>query len=159
MRTVVGCSSQATTKGDHALQPINDLSFLVVEDHDFQRRGIVRLLEGLGALKVHAASDGVSALELIRDNAVCVDIVISDLSMPRMDGFEFARHLSGKHRCLSLILLSSHDPKLLASMADLTRPYAVHLLGAISKPLTALKLAPMIELHRGRSSAPCFDKS
>lgn len=102
-----------------------------------------------------------SALELIRDNAVFVDIVISDLSMPRMDGFEFARHLSGKHRCLSLILLSSHDPKLLASMADLTRPYAVHLLGAISKPLTALKLvlAPMIELHRGRSSAPCFDKS
>lgn len=55
MRNIAGCSSQAS-QGDQALQPINDLSFLVVEDHDFQRRGIVRLLEGLGALKVHAAS-------------------------------------------------------------------------------------------------------
>lgn len=158
MRTIEGSSSHAT-QGGHALQPIDDLSFLVVEDHDFQRRGIVRLLEGLDALKVHAASDGMSALELIRDNAVSVDIVICDLSMPRMDGFEFARHLSGRHRSLSLILLSSHDPTLLASIADLTRAYPVHLLGAISKPLTALKLAPMIELHRGRPSAPYFDKS
>ena len=145
-----------TARNDVSSSPaasmLHNLSFLVVEDHDFQRRGIVQLLVGLGALAVHSAHDGACALEVIRDKSRSVDIVISDLTMPGMDGFEFARHMRVNDRTLSLIFVSSHEPRLLGAIAELTRSYSVNLLGTISKPLNAAKLAPMIELYRARES-------
>ncbi|MBI5278116.1 MAG: EAL domain-containing response regulator [Burkholderiales bacterium] len=133
------------------------LRFLVVEDHDFQRHAVVGLLNGLGAAAVYEAHDGSSALRVIRDPDRPVDVVISDLSMPGMDGVEFIRHLSATDRNLALILFSALDAPLLASVANMAQAYRVDLLGAISKPATAAKLAPMIELYdarRSRSAAP-----
>ena len=124
---------------------LEDLNLLVVEDHDFQRRGIMKLIEQLGAAAVHGASDGAAALEVLGDGARPVDIVVSDMSMPGMDGVEFLRRLRGD-RQLSVILLSSLRPGLLASLAGLA-PH-VNILGTISKPLTADKLEPLIGLHR-----------
>lgn len=134
-----------------AAVPLAGLRFLVVEDHDFQRRGIIKLLQKLGAAVVHGARDGSAALEVLRDGARPVDIVLSDMSMPGMDGVQFVRHLSGGWRHLPVILLSSLQPGLLASVAGLTPE--VNVLGTISKPLTAAKLVPLLELHRA-STAP-----
>lgn len=133
------------------------LRFLVVEDHDFQRHAVMQLLTSLGALAVHEAQDGASALQVIRDPDRPLDIVISDLSMPGMDGVELIRRLGETDRNLALILFSALDAPLLASVANMAQAYRVDLLGAIGKPATAAKLAPMIELYdarRSRSAAP-----
>lgn len=128
--------------------PCSGIRFLVVEDHEFQRRMVVQLLRSLGASAVHDAEDGSAALRVVHDPDRPIDIVISDLSMPGMDGMEFIRHLSEAGTRVSLILASALERDLLASIANMAQAYKVRLLGVIGKPATAAKLAPLIELHR-----------
>jgi EAL domain-containing protein (putative c-di-GMP-specific phosphodiesterase class I)/AmiR/NasT family two-component response regulator len=133
--------------------PIADLNFLIAEDHGFQRRMLVRMLERLGVRSIHEAADGHEALEVIHDLGVPVDIVISDLDMPGMDGMEFIRRLGESKRRVSIIVSSSLESKLLASVATMTQAYGVTLLGVVEKPLTPEKLGPLLGLYRSPQSA------
>jgi len=134
--------------------PIANLHFLVAEDHDFQRRTLVKMLAGMGAKEVHESPDGYAALKIIHDPMASVDIVISDLDMPGMDGMEFIRHLGEAGRRVSVILASSLERKLLASVATMTEAYGIKLLGVVEKPLTPAKLAPLIALHQPAKAEP-----
>lgn len=64
---------------------------LVVEDSIPQREMITELLRGSG-LDVTAASDGVEALEHIQSGQP-PDLVVLDIVMPRMNGYEVCRRL------------------------------------------------------------------
>ena len=70
-------------------RPPRDLSgagrILFVEDEDRVRDIAARLLRGRG-YEVIEARDGEEALELARENAGRIDLMISDVSMPGMDG-------------------------------------------------------------------------
>jgi CheY-like chemotaxis protein len=131
--------------------PCSQLRFLVVEDHEFQRAVMSRLLNSLGAEAVHSAEDGRAALQVLFDPDRPVDIVISDLSMPGMDGMELVRHLRESGSKVSLILASALEPPLLSSVANMALAYKVRLLGIIGKPPSAGKLLPLIEAHRARA--------
>ncbi len=63
---------------------------LVVEDSVTQREMIEDLLKGIG-LTVKTAGDGVEALEQIQGS--CPDIVVMDIVMPRMNGYELCRRI------------------------------------------------------------------
>ncbi|MDE2490978.1 MAG: response regulator [Elusimicrobia bacterium] len=62
---------------------------LVVDDDDEMRRLLTTILSG--AYEVSAAPDGAAGLELAR--RVRPDLVVLDLLMPRMHGFEVCRRL------------------------------------------------------------------
>jgi EAL domain-containing protein (putative c-di-GMP-specific phosphodiesterase class I) len=126
---------------------LSSLRFLVVEDHPFQRWATVNVLEALGAQQVLAAEDGRAALVILRDVDKPVDIVVSDLDMPEMDGMEFIRHLGESAGAPALILASSLDRALVASVETMARVYGVRLLGAIEKPVTAKNAMPLIESY------------
>ena len=68
---------------------------LVVEDSPAQREMITDLLRGSG-LDVSVATDGVEALEQIKSQQP--DIVILDIVMPRMNGYELCRRLKNDPR-------------------------------------------------------------
>jgi PAS domain S-box-containing protein len=77
-------------------------TILVVEDEAEVRRIVVEVLSGLG-YRVLEAADGVEALELLRAGAIRVDLVITDVIMPRMGGrelFEVAGTLPWRPRFL-----------------------------------------------------------
>ena len=124
------------------------LCFLVAEDHDFQRRTLVEMLKRLGAKQVLDANDGRSALELFRDPAAKVDIIISDLDMPGMDGMELIRHIGEAGNPVAMILSSAVDRAVLSSVETMTRAYGINLLGAMEKPVTLSKLEAMIGRYR-----------
>ena len=63
---------------------------LVVEDSVTQREMIEDLLKGSG-LTVKTAGDGVEALEQMQ--GICPDIVVMDIVMPRMNGYELCRRI------------------------------------------------------------------
>jgi len=121
---------------------LEGLIVLVVEDHDFQRRTVARMLRSLGAQGVLEASDGREALSLL--SVTHVDLVVCDLDMPEMDGMEFIRHLGETGLAISVIIGSAQDRALLDSVEKMARAYGVHLLGAIEKPVTLTGLEDLI---------------
>jgi EAL domain-containing protein (putative c-di-GMP-specific phosphodiesterase class I)/CheY-like chemotaxis protein len=137
---------ERTLPGVPALQiaDVAELRFLVVEDHGFQRWVTANTLASLGAKHVYSASDGAAALELYKSLAPPVDIIVTDLDMPGMDGMEFIRHVGEVGRPVSLILASGLDRSLIASVESMARAYGLHLLGAMEKPVTAKKLSAAI---------------
>lgn len=126
---------------------IEELQVLVAEDHDFQRRTLVRMLGTLGVRGVREAADGKAALEMFTDPASPTHVIISDLEMPGMDGMEFMRHLGEINRPVSVILSSALDPSLVSSVEAMTKAYGITLLGAIEKPVTPEKLRAMLERY------------
>jgi EAL domain-containing protein (putative c-di-GMP-specific phosphodiesterase class I)/CheY-like chemotaxis protein len=127
--------------------PIEELRVLVAEDHEFQRKTLVRMLSGLGVKSVRDAADGKAALAIFTDRASPVDIIISDLEMPGMDGMEFMRHVGQANQPVSVILSSALDPALVSSVQEMTRAYGITLLGAIEKPVTPEKLRVLLDKY------------
>jgi EAL domain-containing protein (putative c-di-GMP-specific phosphodiesterase class I)/CheY-like chemotaxis protein len=126
---------------------IEELQVLVAEDHDFQRRTLVRMLGTLGVRSVREAADGKEALALFTDPQAPTQVIISDLEMPGMDGMEFMRHLGEINRPVSVILSSALDPNLVSSVEAMTKAYGITLLGAIEKPVTPDKLRALLEKY------------
>ena len=65
------------------------MRFLVVEDHDFQRRSLSRMLQRLGAGEVVEADGGAAALEALDGRSAPPDVIISDLTDPTESGPSF----------------------------------------------------------------------
>ncbi len=63
---------------------------LVVEDSPPQREMITKILQESGMI-VQSASDGLEAMEMIQQN--CPDVLVLDVVMPRMNGYELCRKL------------------------------------------------------------------
>lgn len=126
----------------------SELCFLVAEDHDFQRRTLVGMLKRLGAKEVLDAADGSSALELFRAAETPVDIIISDLDMPGMDGMELIRHIGEAGLPVAMILSSAIEHAVLSSVQTMTKAYGIALLAAIEKPVTPQKLEAAIERYQ-----------
>jgi len=87
--------------------PTDDRPFaMVVDDSITVRRVMERFLERNG-MRVMTAKDGIDAVSLIQDNKP--DIILLDIEMPRMDGYEFASHVRNDERFsdLPIIMITS----------------------------------------------------
>jgi two-component system chemotaxis response regulator CheY len=82
-------------------------SVLVVDDYQAVRKTIKELFANMG-LKVTEAENGAQALEVLAKTPV--DLVISDLVMAEMDGFELTESIRNnpKYRAIPLVILSTH---------------------------------------------------
>ena len=87
-------------------QPASLATVMVVDDSITVRRVTRRLLERQG-MRVLAARDGVEALTLLQDNRP--DVMLLDIEMPRMDGFELASHIRNDDELaeLPIIMITS----------------------------------------------------
>ncbi|MFN7145747.1 MAG: response regulator [Myxococcota bacterium] len=80
---------------------------LLVDDEPFVRPVLVEMLECLG-YDVLEAVDGVHALEMLEAHAV--DLVLSDIRMPRLDGVALARQIGARWPGLLVLLMTGHGP-------------------------------------------------
>ncbi len=68
------------------------ITVLLADDHRVVRDALQYLLEAQGDIKVIAlAADGLEAVE--KAKVRCPDVVVMDISMPRMDGIEATKHI------------------------------------------------------------------
>ncbi len=78
-------------------------TILLVEDEDLLRNGVQEMLE-MHDFHVIGAGDGVEALEWLEE--ADIDLVITDLVMPNMDGVDFVHRLREKRPTLPVIVVS-----------------------------------------------------
>jgi CheY-like chemotaxis protein len=101
---------------------------LVVDDERDVRFMIRRLLDEVG-YHVFEAGDGLQALELVRAGPDLLDLVVSDLIMPRLNGLQLVQILSVETPELPFVLISGYAPPELAAFG-LVAPC-----GVLAKPL------------------------
>lgn len=85
----------------------NSAVVLLVEDEEAVRRGGKRMLETRG-YTVHEAGSGTEALEIMEELQGKVDIVVSDVVMPEMDGPSLLRELRKSYPDLKFIFVSGY---------------------------------------------------
>ena len=105
---------------------------LVVDDDVDIRTELTEFLETKG-YQVEVAGDGREALDMIK--AVPADVVITDIKMPRGDGYELIRQLRAMDPVIPIIIIAGH-----VSQADFNK--AKNLGGTIimKKPISVRKL-------------------
>ena len=84
------------------------IEILATDDHTLFRKGTVMMLETFREIgNIHEAENGEEALQILKDHPV--DVLLLDLEMPVMDGWETARKVIAKYPDLHIIMISMHD--------------------------------------------------
>jgi len=96
------------TEGEDDFKPIisKQLEILIVDDSVSVRQVVARLMENQG-WKTQTAKDGVEALERIRESKP--DLIVLDIEMPRMNGYEFlnAMNVQSRFKNTPVVMLTS----------------------------------------------------
>ena len=119
------------------------LSLLIVDDNENNLFTIKCLLEGQDSLEIHEASDGLEALEIIKNNKI--DLALVDIQMPKMNGFELANSISelDLEEDIPLIFLTAYYK----SEEFETRGYKLGAFDYITKPIDEARLLNKIGLY------------
>lgn len=135
---------------------------VVVEDEDAIRRGVVDALRIAGCEVVEAADGETGLMEARRGG---VDLVLLDLLLPKMDGFDVLAQLRATHPALPVIILSargSEDDRVrgLRGGADdyVIKPFSAReLLARVEAVLrrTPERPAPIVMISDGRTTVHC----
>jgi len=84
------------------------ITVLVADDHGVLRDGLCRLLESQDGIQVvGTVADGLQAIDLAEQ--VQPDIVLMDISMPRLNGIEATRSLAERAPNAGVVILSMHS--------------------------------------------------
>ena len=125
----------------------SSLSVMVVEDNDVVRGVICRMLHSRG-FTVLKASNGAEALELYEQSKDQINLVLTDLVMPKMGGVELATELARRPRRPLLLFMSAYGD---AELAELD--VDVSSIRFIEKPFTVETLLREIALAVGSRRA------
>jgi RNA polymerase sigma factor (sigma-70 family) len=83
---------------------------LIADDHNIVVEGIMRAIENQPGFEiVGSASDGLKALKLVK--TLNPDIVILDISMPKLDGISAAYEIKGMKKNINIIVFTMHSDR------------------------------------------------
>jgi DNA-binding response OmpR family regulator len=84
-----------------------DLNLLIVDDDESIRKLLNLGLMSVGVSKTTLSEDGAEAIKLFSKDMVPFDLVISDITMPKMDGITFMKQVRAMFPGLPFVMLSS----------------------------------------------------
>lgn len=154
------------TNYDKKLSEKFPLTFLVAEDNKINRKLLVNMLSKFGYKDVYEAYDGVEAVRIMKEvtgtNAALkgfkpVDVVLMDLWMPEMDGYEATERIQRMFR-EDRSEIGVPEPTILAVSADVTdeaidRATRTGMEGFMTKPYKLMDLQRLIEEFCVRNQA------
>jgi two-component system, cell cycle sensor histidine kinase and response regulator CckA len=111
-------------------------SVLVVDDSDVVRLLVAKMLEAVG-YPVHTAVDGVEALKTLA--RIPIDVVVTDLLMPRLDGRKLAVEITARWPAVRMIFMTGHpDEKLTVNLPGplVMKPFGIDQLAELLRQYT-----------------------
>ncbi|MBI5333414.1 MAG: response regulator [Burkholderiales bacterium] len=130
---------------------LDGLRVLLAEDNALNQQLAIELLSRRGA-SVKLAHNGCEALELLRMGGPgAYDLVLMDLQMPQMDGYEATQQIRADHRFdgLPVIAMTAH-----AMAEERERCLALGMQDHISKPLEPARLYATLQRHGAAAIRP-----
>ena len=113
---------------------MSEIRALIVDDSSVMRKIVERSLRqaGLSALVVYEAGSGTDGLELLKSKQV--DLILSDINMPSMDGLEFLRQIRAQNLApgVPVVMITTESSEEHVKQAILSGAQ-----GYIRKPFTA----------------------
>lgn len=117
---------------------------LVVDDNRDNRELVIKVLKHNGYETIEAADGEDAILKTAREKP---DLILMDISLPRMDGYEVTRRLKSteEFRDIPIIALTAHAMK-----GDMEKALSAGCQGYIPKPISIRELPDQIEYHLKR---------
>ncbi len=113
---------------------MREIHTLIVDDSTVMRKIVERSLRqaGLDTLVVHEAGSGTEGIEVLRTQTV--DLILSDINMPSMDGLEFLRQIRAQNLApgVPVVMITTESSEEHVKQAILSGAQ-----GYIRKPFTA----------------------
>ena len=88
---------------------MNEIKLIIADDHELFRNGLAELLRKHDDIKVvKSVGDGLEFMELV-NNQFDADIVLLDITMPNMDGFQVLKEVKAFDSNIKPIVISMHN--------------------------------------------------
>ena len=104
-----------------------DITLLIVDDEEIMRDLLSRIFAKEG-YQLLTAVDGQDALDKIKNNNV--NIILSDMNMPNMNGFELLKHVHNDYPSIKIIIMTAYgdtytvkDSMILGADEYITKPF------------------------------------
>lgn len=122
---------------------MRSLNVLILEDNPFQLMALHQMLNANGVFNVLTAENVETARQSLASKGP-VDIAICDLYLEQGDGLELIRELAEHRLAQVLILLSSAEPKVLESVANMARQLGLDEVVCLPKPASATLIGQVL---------------
>ena len=120
---------------------MSEIRALIVDDSSVMRKIVERALRqaGLDALVVHEAGSGAEGLEVLKSKPV--DLILSDINMPTMDGLEFLRQIRAQNLAegVPVVMITTES-----SEEHVKQAIQAGAQGYIRKPFTAEQVKELV---------------
>jgi len=117
---------------------------MIIDDEEFSRKFVTRLLKTIAIEQVHTADSGVDALAQLAEPGTDIDLIICYIEMPEMTGYEFVRQIRygtvPRFKDVPILILTSYATE---KNVQLARTHKIN--GFVTKPPTADMLR--VEIH------------
>jgi two-component system, cell cycle sensor histidine kinase and response regulator CckA len=113
-------------------------TIMIVEDQDQVRRVAERILKS-NKYKVYVASDGNEAVSIIRDNNLTIDLLLTDVVMPNMNGKELSALISGICPEMKILFMSGYTQDVISHHGVIDKE-----INFIQKPLSYIGLSKKV---------------
>ncbi len=108
---------------------------MIVDNEAFSRKYVTRILEAIGIGAVETAMSGADALARLAKTDADIDLVICDIEMPEMNGYEFVRRVRygtvPRFKDVPILILTGH-----ATEKNVQRAHTHKIDGFVTKPAT-----------------------
>jgi YesN/AraC family two-component response regulator len=131
-------------------------NIIVIDDETLIRQFLALFLKGLGIQNTFQAENGHKGLELVSSKGAMTDLIICDLSMPEMDGFDFVANLRADQdpniAAIPVLILTGH-----IEQENVEKAVTLGIHGYLRKPIDKVALekrmiraltAPPIDVKR-----------
>lgn len=123
-----------------SLKLFHPTSVLIIDDDPLQLEILNHHFSAKGVPDILLAVDGKKASKLIEGLKQPVDLIISDIYMPELDGIEFLKVLHKHAGNAAVILISGGNQGQLRAAKELATCYKINCIAAMCKPLDLVAL-------------------
>ncbi len=123
---------------------MSDQPAVLVIDDDPIFQAIVADIPVLSGTRILAACDGRQALRLLDAHLDTIDLILTDLHMPDLNGIELILELGNRGISQPIVVISSADRSVVRSAETLATVSGLNIRGSLPKPVDATALSRLI---------------